>query len=422
MKKSKKIDDLFKSKIPPGEVTPPNDLWEQIDSRLSKDRKRNIFIIPLWYKVAGVAAILLLILNLNLSKETEEPVINSPVITDQPINKPDETETSTEESTSPGAAKTPSNSQKIPATEVAQTKAKAGEHTHKTSSNSNFSQSPATDLSEVKTLEINFSQEKKSSFGFALTGSTLNLRRLETLTIVVQNSEEEIKNQTSDPDKNNLKDESFEDRLSISPTIAAVYFGKIGSGNALDNEFSQNSNRGEISLAYGVSVSYQISDKLSVRSGLNNVSLRNNTKNVDNNSASSFSAVEGNPAGNFFLPSGTATLNQHLDYLEVPLELEYSILDRKFGINLIAGASTFFLQENEVILNSATFSSNLGPANNLNKRSYSVNLGLGLQFRFSKKLYLNLDPVFKYQLGTYEEVSDVKPYHFGVYSGIRFRL
>ena len=109
-------------------------------------------------------------------------------------------------------------------------------------------------------------------------------------------------------------------------------------------------------------------------------------------------------------------------HLEIPLELEYFLVDKQVGISLIAGASTFFLQENEVTLNSANFNGSLGPANNLNQVSFSANLGIGFRYRLFSQFEFDLNPIFKYQLNTYEDVINLKPYHFGIYSGLRFEF
>ena len=63
----------------------------------------------------------------------------------------------------------------------------------------------------------------------------------------------------------------------------------------------------------------------------------------------------------------------------------------------------------------------LGRANNLNNVHFSGNIGLGLKYEILKQLDLKVEPVFKYQINTYNSLnSNSKPYIFGIYSGIDF--
>src|SRR5690554_534597 len=121
--------------------------------------------------------------------------------------------------------------------------------------------------------------------------------------------------------------------------------------------------------------------------------------------------------------SGDARLIQNINYYEVPLELQYAVLDSRFGLSLIGGVSTLFLGNNEVSVKSNNFNSVLGAANNLSSVSFSTNVGLGLNYKLSKRFVFNVEPMFKYQLNPYTDSSvDFKPYYLGVYSGLSFKF
>ncbi|MGY3791944.1 hypothetical protein [Aquimarina sp. 433] len=62
MDDKKNIDRLFQEKFKDFEVTPNDAVWEKIKARKNDDRKR-ILIIPFWYRVAGVAALVAVILS-----------------------------------------------------------------------------------------------------------------------------------------------------------------------------------------------------------------------------------------------------------------------------------------------------------------------------------------------------------------------
>ena len=55
--------------------------------------------------------------------------------------------------------------------------------------------------------------------------------------------------------------------------------------------------------------------------------------------------------------------------------------------------------------------------------SYSANLGLGLNYNVSKKVKVNLEPMFKYQINTFNNsAGDFKPYFIGVYTGLSYKF
>jgi hypothetical protein len=114
---------------------------------------------------------------------------------------------------------------------------------------------------------------------------------------------------------------------------------------------------------------------------------------------------------------------QDFGYLEVPVELQYNLMDRKLGINLIGGVSSLFLTENAVTLVSDNTSTSMGEANNINEVNFSTNFGLGMYYRLTPKMQLNLEPMFKYQLNTFSDTAgNFQPFSVGVYSGLSFRF
>ena len=238
-------------------------------------------------------------------------------------------------------------------------------------------------------------------------------------------------------------------RWSIVPNAAPVYFNTLGGeGSSIDPQFNNNSKSGEVNMSYGISASYAVNKKLSVRSGINRVNLGYNTNDVvvfqsagfsssssalqnvnsSSNSADGVSLIstETLDASNApeSIASSNASINQALGYIEIPLEIQYTLSDKKFGVNLIGGFSSFFLNNNEIYSEeengTRTF---LGEASNINKMSYSANLGLGLNYKVSKKFDLNLEPIFKYQFNTFDNTSgNFTPFFIGVYTGFAIKF
>jgi hypothetical protein len=202
-------------------------------------------------------------------------------------------------------------------------------------------------------------------------------------------------------------------------------------------------------MSYGITGSYAVSKKLKIRAGVNRLNLNQTTTDVFAFTSGEFAArgavshmrnintKDGlhNVAlmsTNMFNRSSTpeifntkisGNIEQRFGFIEVPLELEYRVLDKKFGMNLIGGFSTFFLNENEIYADINGSSTLIGEANNINSTSFSANLGLGLDYSLSKQWNINLEPQFKYQINTFNNTSgNYRPYFIGVYTGLSFKF
>ena len=243
-------------------------------------------------------------------------------------------------------------------------------------------------------------------------------------------------------------------KWSAGPSIAPVYFNGLGEGSPINSILASNSKTGGVTLSYGITVAYEISKKLSVRSGIHKVDYGYDTNDVS--FTSSFNASTGNQISNINYsndsqsiilnnpnsenvipkpgsvfamdvtgknPTRLGTMGQQMGYLEVPLELNYALLDRKFGVNIIGGVSSLFLTDNSVVLESSGQTTEFGEANNVNSVNFSTNVGLGLDYKFTPKLKFNVEPVFKYQLNTFSNTSgNFNPYSLGVYSGFTLKF
>jgi hypothetical protein len=61
MKEEKNIDRLFQEKFKDFNAKPSAKVWANIEKELKEDKERTPFIIPLWYKIGGIAAALVLV-------------------------------------------------------------------------------------------------------------------------------------------------------------------------------------------------------------------------------------------------------------------------------------------------------------------------------------------------------------------------
>jgi hypothetical protein len=451
----KRIDDIYRERFRDVETTPPPGAWENISEALPQKKKRRI--LPFWYEVAGTAAALALLFTLyqaftgstgstdvrlvgfdnyktklelrTVSTDFRESMLRSSIILEAvKMNSGQEINNSASPS---GQAVQNLGSYFAGISEESEDRLQT-ELTYTFPNYLKVNPLIITPSENDKPLEANTSEiAAKSQSEKVLEG-----KGSEIAAVSEEGKENEDaggKELASLPGKEELEEiaeaTTLSKRFSVRPTAAAVYFDNLGGGNALDRQFATNSSSGELSMAYGVNVAYQVTPRVKVRTGVSKVNLSHNTNDVGYMAAARSEALN-NPEINYSTAStmivtsdaSSGSLNQSLGFIEVPLEMEFALLESKIGINLIGGASTFFLDENMIFHTSPMATTELGEANNLNNVSFSTNIGVGINYNISQQFQLNLEPIFKYQLNTYNNSAGLSPYIFGVYSGLSFKF
>lgn len=499
MKQKKDIDQVFKDGLNNLKANPSPEVWDNIQNELNKD-KRSRKVIPLWMRLGGVAALLALLFTVGNSVFNTSN-FDSPAITNEienntqdktrGIQKSNETQVVSSEKNVENVNSNAKDSNYKQDSSVRKDNAISSENKAIVSSERTVKNNTTTGQlnSESKTTE-SFIDNKKHKSVVATTKTPSNnilpnskvedissedVDNLEITTdkTLIENKAEDAIAKEEEPDvdensntkpsimdaiaqqesikeKSNVNNkESSKNRWGVTPNLAPVYYSSMGGGSSIDPEFADSPQSGDINMSYGVQVSYSLNDRLSLRTGLNNVDLSYSTSDIVIATGPSTMGLRGVDYGssqvvvtaismetlnstaptngfgelNLKTTSGDARLVQNISYYEVPLELQYAVLDSRFGVSLIGGVSTLFLGNNEVSVKSNNFNSVLGSANNLSSVSFSTNVGLGLNYKLSKRFIFNVEPMFKYQLNPYTDSSvDFKPYYLGVYSGLSFKL
>lgn len=432
MKTSKKIDQIYRDKFRGVETTPPADVWQNIATRLPEKKKMRF--LPYWYQLAGAAAAIAIILIL-FNKNNSDPTFTK--ITQSNNTFPNNGEFEIELS-SPIFEESMKTSFNILEAAVMDTKIEVikSQYEHMVYTTSGLhSAKPANPNVLKEAIAAAYSEKKEESYNnqnSQLKQATYSKEKeqasLISPKVLADLPEQDIKENklqkiasVKKSEKETLIKESGFKRFSVTPTAAAVFFD-TGKGNALDNQYAGKKGGGEISMSYGLNLAYQVSDKVKIRSGFNSVNLSYRTRNIDYASARSSSAIT--PQENTIIQTSSVngSLNQDFGFLEIPLEVEFILIDKKLGLNVIGGASTFFLEENKIVLESLNSITEIGAANNLNKTSFSANLGLGVNYNISSKFRFNLEPIFKYQINTFNSSSNSNSYYLGIYSGLSFKF
>ncbi|AKA35045.1 outer membrane beta-barrel protein [Flagellimonas lutaonensis] len=488
---NKDIEQLFKEKFKDFRSKPDERVWKSIQNSLDA-RKRKKRVPPIWWRLGGIAALLVLLFYIvnplgddNQSsldeaqpqvsdtqsaggdgEYTEEGAVQNTVSNpskddDQQVAEaPEGTETgrssvlqstSKEKSISKLASNTEANKQP-----------ENTENKPKSTLTSNTGQSSETTLeNEAKTVSearkeaiaqrgANEMPTEDGQVGFGVSSKE------EAVAVNPKTQEEDEKKSILDAiaaqeeDENKLA-QNQGGKWSVGPSVAPVYFDAIGQGSPIHSNFATNTKSGNLNLSYGLSVTYQINERLTVRSGVHKVDYGYDTneivfsstlpssgseelKNIDYAQTSRGLIVESktttrSAAENAVFdilaqsPEFDGRMVQQMGYVEVPVELSYALVNKKFGVNVIGGFSSLFLVDNAVSLESQGFVTEMGEANNVNDVNFSANAGIGLDYQFTPKIRFSLEPVFKYQLNTFSDTAgDFRPYTIGVYSGVNFRF
>lgn len=186
-------------------------------------------------------------------------------------------------------------------------------------------------------------------------------------------------------------------------------------------------------LSYGVLVVFQIDKTWGVGLGAIHNELEKSTMGVlidpnglnsnykgtayaDNTNYVSFS--------NKFSGPEEIILQEKLSYLEVPVDISYTIWrSGNLGLDAIGGIGVQKLTKNEIIyIRSSGESEVLGENRTYSKGSFDMHLGLGLDYRISQVFQLHLEPMFRPQIGFYEDNIGDHPFIVNVHFGLKYKL
>lgn len=497
MKQKKNIDRLFQEKFKNFEAHPSDQVWQNIVA--AKKEKEERKIIPIWWRFAGIAALLLLLITLGnaLWNSSSNTTDTSPNLVE--TNTKESTQTSSkeatiskqtesglvlentkmdEESTSSETQNTKesetlfgiSNTQGAVATQDKITA--PNQRANKESTSQEYiNDVKRSAISNTEDVIVKNTTETTSQKQSDLIDPTVTIdKRVDDTTVAVSEKDTTGASESADIEEDskkslldeatrikdvNAQDEELKEkevianRWNVGAVAAPVYYGDFG-GSGIDPQFKDNAKTSDVNLSYGVQVSYAVTPKFKVRTGVSNVDLNYNTQDISftpSNSARTLQGIDFSQNASFLditdrvNPSSAAPevtedgfgqggntfssgeIQQNVGYIEIPLEAIYVLSDKRLGVELIGGMSTLVLNNNEIFLESNGLRTNLGTSNALNDVSFTTNLGLGLNYKVTEKVKLNIEPSLKYQLNAYKNsAGEFKPYYVGLYTGVNYRF
>ncbi len=478
------IDIIFKDKLQNHEVTPDPALWAKISEKLPQKEKKKKAVLW-WFLPLGIAASFLLFLFLQTPEKVSVEDYNGFVFEEDPeeectpinlevtavlgLPKLGDEKESTKESVSK------KNATKAKKERAVYTTRQKNIATAETVNNPFNALQKA--ITNSKSQETTIKQEIKNQE----TKSTIkDLKSLpkEVLTIIAEadtlpkiNENLIINNITGV--QNDEKDEgesvkNLKRKWSIQPQIAPLVYNSISGNSSIEASFQNNVASTNAGISYGVKIAYQASSKWQIRSGISTANVAVFTNQITDqslfkggvssiqfedfenelsqpqpqaeprpqseevvNELSSPIVVEDSEQQptNSDVESPTANitegiLQQQINYIEIPVEFTYQILNKRFGATFIGGVSTFILNQNnnEIFFEESGNKRLIGSSNNLNSTSFSGNVGVGLNYKITDKIKINIEPTIKIQFNAFDKSTDFNPYIFGVYSGIILKL
>ena len=278
------------------------------------------------------------------------------------------------------------------------------------------------------------------NIGTLKTEGITDTTKVVTDSLKTETPKEEVAEEKAENKKDSLAPKIFK-KFSVFAFAGPSSFSFPDHAVVTDSTTSNINTKSTIRL--GMLFGYRINSKLSIRTGISLYKLKQSAKNIKLSYYMETSTTGGalivpppdftwidyeHPFGqNSSLIINTLgenyqaiiNIDRELSYLEIPLEINYNLLDRKFSLNIFGGGSILLLNKNEVFAYNEKGKMFLGEWNAAAKTSFTGILGLGLHYTISPSLQVNAEPVFNYYFNTY---NDSKPYSFTVRAGIQYNF
>lgn len=476
MGNKKEIGQAFKEKLNQLDRLPNDSLWEAIELDLNKKKsKRRIILIPLWLKSIGILALFAVfswytIHNLEdnsllPTSSNETTTIKKP--SNNSYNKKDKHSTTTKTKTTNISDQLNQNNSEIYNPKFVLTN---------TISTSNFSlfqqitqrhfftfnkpfdksisknhytsvlKKPEKEVvlkhnkKQInaiykKSIQENVSIKVSVAAGLEKEFTITDYSKLVLEKDSLNSKNDSLKTKTLEKFKiQSIQKDSIEPKLFNSNKIyvfvyySPTYTGLFSDNSPIDKRLNQNSITSNITPCYGLYLGYQATEKWSFRIGYNLTNTQLTTENalINTPDYTNIEYSQNYSNASIYSQSNYATtmsITQDISYSELPIEIQYIISNNKFGFNVFSGFGFRLLKNNIVKVETNNgYEFTIGETKYLSNSTIDFILGFGIDYKFSKKIKLNFEPVFKYHFMDYENYSSIKPYTIGIQTGIQFNF
>lgn len=116
--------------------------------------------------------------------------------------------------------------------------------------------------------------------------------------------------------------------------------------------------------------------------------------------------------------------SQVFEFVEIPLYLRYSLVDKKIGVELLGGLSAGVVVGNNAYIDNQYGLQNIGSTEDISTLNVSGTVGVGVNYALGKHFSLAVEPRLNYYLNSINTNPDVefRPYRMGVFTGLYYEF
>ncbi len=195
------------------------------------------------------------------------------------------------------------------------------------------------------------------------------------------------------------------------------------------------------SFTGGINVNYQLSNRISIESGIFYLNKKQSADNLIATHDAEFGngdfvvhapgqSIDLQNIGDAYIIKQSystsyydlnASFIANAEYIELPLIIRYKLVNQKLGLDVLSGVSTNFLVGNNSYIISGE--NKLWADNSdLSSVLYGATIGLGINYRIYQNFSFNLEPTFKYSFLPENSIFRKYPYSFAVFAGFSYRF
>jgi hypothetical protein len=458
---NKNMDKVFREKLDGFSQQPPSHVWENIREQLGAQKRKKRIV--LYRRIAAAAVVVLAFLagwyfnsqtknvvpqTVKVEKSGTEINIHSPAN----IAETDETVTNNESASSlPLQIAVVSPSEKQEAEAVIK---------------SDEPQYFEEKLKPMERIILTLLESRKAKIGVQ---NEINISMNEITVDEITHADRVLIAENLEAMKTSATEYSkWKMGVHISPGYSSQ---SVNYSETYANNMAYSANEGNTNITGGFSVQYKSGKKLSVETGIYydqngrssvtpgsifskrfeyadnphydasgyylNYAVNSANGALEMNSQAGVIEFSGLPAGSEIVANFDGTTNsgsnilladgeytQVFEFVEFPLYLRYSVLDSKFGFEIMGGVNTVIVADNNVYFERSGTARNIGKTKDISRVNFSGTVGLGVNYALGKNFSLSVEPRFNYYLNSINQNPDVnfRPYRIGVYTGLYYEF
>ncbi len=474
LNQSKNIDQLFLDKLGEYEKTPPSFILVNIQGKLTANRMNRRFAI---LKTVGIAAAIVLafLAGWMMTSQSEKDTLIQNSITQQGVIN-SKVAPSTDNNAKTTSALPETNAKSVSATSqlpvninstvnsslasivnIAPNTSVVGSDKRSTDQKIDEMVLVDTEKDFLDKLQTNFKKLKDWVVTVGKESVADNKKDTETINI------DPFNNKTSEGSVSIALNTAgvTKGRWSLKAEISPVFNGQAqNSSQSNDIKYSNatqiskpQETTTENTLSGGMVAGYNVSKRLTVKSGFVYNSIRQTTRNIGIVSVNPLYTVTGNgtlaptPAGQVSFGravgvgisndvvldansqlsnptkySLTNELKQDIEFIEIPVQATYKLVDRKFNIGLTGGISTNILVGNKAVLSENGERISNGETSNMRNVVYAGAVGLEIGYDITNRITLTFEPRLKQFINSLSTSKSVnyKPSQMGIVTGLTY--